>query len=111
MNSRLIIIRGRGRNGLREADDVDGLWSASWSGNGSVVLAEKRLVSVSLGLESVSLTRIPMPLSCSAFSPEGCSAGPMGGQSTEPTLLPTGKNAKERGRDDERVPGRKGGGG
>lgn len=31
----------------------------------------------------------------------------MGGQSTEPTPLPTGKNVKERGRDGEGIPGRK----
>jgi hypothetical protein len=35
----------------------------------------------------------------------------MGGQSTEPTLLPTGKNAEELARDGERIPDRKGGGG
>jgi hypothetical protein len=35
----------------------------------------------------------------------------MGGQSTEPTLLPTGKNSKELARDGERIPDRKGGGG
>jgi hypothetical protein len=35
----------------------------------------------------------------------------MGGQSTEPTLLPTGKNAKECACDGERIPDRKGGGG
>ena len=34
----------------------------------------------------------------------------MGGQSTEPKLLPTGKNAKELARDGERIPDRKGGG-
>ena len=34
----------------------------------------------------------------------------MGGQSTEPKLLPTGKNAKELARDGERIPDRKRGG-
>ena len=34
----------------------------------------------------------------------------MGGQSTEPKLLPTGKNAKELARDGERIPDWKGGG-